>query len=126
MDKFCGKFCEVVKHKMLTATQQQLRNTKKEKFDEILENLYKKVMRRVQGETYASIVARKHIASVELGIFFLDQTFLEKRIDGLKLINEVASQSLTVMKQEKPESDMTESQKAQRAHQMKVNEFLTR
>ena len=60
--------------------------TKKERFDELTENLFKKMANRVAGKHLVDCVNEKLVFNTDLGIHFLSQTFFDKRIDGIKVI----------------------------------------
>ena len=79
---------------LLGSNPAQLRNTSKERFDETLESLYKVLLPRLGTRTPLSLNADKHMVCIELGLHFLDQNFLNKRIDGLKLVNDASAHCL--------------------------------
>jgi hypothetical protein len=74
-----------------------LRSTKKERFDDILENLYSKLLPRAKSLDIHDINISKTIITCQIGELFLRQNFLERRIDGLKLLGDVSHSCFTVL-----------------------------
>jgi len=52
---------------------------------------------RITSRDAASLLCDKYIVSLEIGQLFLSQNFLERRIDGLKLIRDVCSSCSRVL-----------------------------
>lgn len=90
VDEFFRKFIDSVQKALLESSREQLRVTKKEKFDEFAESVYKKLLPRVGQAPSAQGLLDKLVFSIDLGMHFLSQTFFDKRIDGIKTIGEAA------------------------------------
>lgn len=92
--KFAEEFIlnleQTVRRKMLRAETAQLRVTKKERFDDIIDALYDRLMPRVKSLDKTDLSNSKTLITCEIGKLFLRQSFLERRIDGLKLLSDVA------------------------------------
>lgn len=89
-EEFIPKLEEVVRAKMLGAQTAQLRVTKKERFDDVIDALFSRLMPRVKRLDQTDLSNAKTIITCEIGKLFLRQSFLERRIDGLKLLSDVA------------------------------------
>ena len=91
-----------------------LRLTKKPKFDEILDSLYKHILPRLEqphrgNETIqvrdpVQLGCERNVVSCSIGLLFLKQAFLERRVDGMKYLKEVSNSCLTAM-EFKPTAD---------------------
>ena len=57
----------------------------------MLETIYEELLTRVSNSDEAGLVQDWYRARLSAGKLFLSQTFLSKRIDGLKLIGRVCS-----------------------------------
>jgi hypothetical protein len=55
-------------------------------------NLWDKILARQY--TFFNTQVQKYIFSLQIGIMFLQQKFLEKRIDGAKLVDTVCKQAM--------------------------------
>ena len=73
-----------IKKKILTASEAILRNVKKDRIDGIVANLVGVLLTRVK--TFKQREWDKNLFNLEIGCVFLEQNFLEKRIDGAKII----------------------------------------
>ena len=64
----------------------------------MLEALYKRLLPRVKSRPIVSINIDRQYTALELGQLFLKQNFLEKRIDGLKLVSDVSASCSRVIR----------------------------
>lgn len=71
-----------------------MRNTSKETIDEILEKLYKEILPRLPHREAIDLMCERQMVTLEIGVLFLSLDFLSRRVDGVKLINEVSSSCL--------------------------------
>jgi len=80
---------KAAREKILRANITQLRTVSGKKFDEILEALYKHLLPRVTSRDAASLECDRNLVTLEIAQVFLGVDFLERRIDGLKLVRDV-------------------------------------
>ncbi len=90
--QFWPRLRDAVQAKLLGATSQQLRQIKKERVDDLVVCLWDRLMGRLYGE--ADLQVQKQIFNLDIGILFMAQNFLEKRIDGAKYIDTVCRLAL--------------------------------
>jgi hypothetical protein len=83
-----------IKKKILSSSEASLRNFRKERVDTLIQYLFNIMMTRIMP--YQVRENEKNMLSLDIGCFFLTLNFLEKRIDGAKLISEVCK-STTLM-----------------------------
>ena len=87
VDNYFHRLADAVEQKLLSATVAQLKAVRKERIDELIEKVWKSLLLRLHDAVALEIVRGKVI--VKVGIFFLKQNFLEKKIDGAKMIDGV-------------------------------------
>ncbi|CDW89068.1 ubiquitin carboxyl-terminal hydrolase family protein [Stylonychia lemnae] len=87
LDKFLPKLDAAVRKRLLNLSQAQIRNLKKDKIDSIISFTIGGLQSRMK--TYKQREYEKSLLSLEVGCIFLEQSFLERRIDGAKMIQEV-------------------------------------
>ena len=85
VDSYFTKFSEVVRDKLLSATSAQLRLVKLTRIEEIITLVWQKLLLRLMS--YFDLQVIKNQISLKVGILFMKQSFLEKRIDGAKMID---------------------------------------
>lgn len=56
-----------------------------------MDSIYKTLLSRVTSRDTAELLLDRHEVTLEIGKLFLSQSFLERRIDGLKLVRDVCS-----------------------------------
>jgi len=83
-----------IKKKILSSSEASLRNFRKERVDTLIQYLFNIMMTRIMP--YQVRENEKNKLSLDIGCYFLTLNFLEKRIDGAKLISEVCK-STTLM-----------------------------
>jgi hypothetical protein len=83
-----------IKKKILSSSEASLRNFRKERVDTLIQYLFNIMMTRIMP--YQLRENEKNMLSLDIGCYFLTLNFLEKRIDGAKLISEVCK-STTLM-----------------------------
>jgi|LauGreDrversion4_2_1035121.scaffolds.fasta_scaffold48368_2 hypothetical protein len=83
-----------IKKKILSSSEASLRNFRKERVDTLIQYLFNIMMTRIMP--YQVRENEKNMLSLDIGCYFLTLNFLEKRIDGAKLISEVCK-STTLM-----------------------------
>lgn len=94
VDEYFHNFREEVQQTLFNSSKQQLRHLKKEKVDKLVEHLFEKLVLREKEITTANAKESQSRFIVDLGIHFLKQDFLEKRIDGIKIIGSTALETL--------------------------------
>jgi hypothetical protein len=75
-------------------TSSQLRGIKKEGIDGVIDGLYDKVLKRQTDRDSLSLKDAKLSLSCTVGKVCLEQHFLERRIDGLKILGETCQACL--------------------------------
>jgi hypothetical protein len=98
--------------KILGATNRQHRNTNKETTDEIVENLYKEILPRLASRDAVGLSCDKQLAILDMGLLFLSQDFLGRRVDGVKLIGDVSFTCLRAFQQPPSTTVVSASQAA--------------
>lgn len=68
---------------------------RRERTEEIVNTLWEKLMARLM--TFFDTQVQKQIFNMNIGVLYLSQNFLERRIDGAKLIDHVCKQALLSM-----------------------------
>lgn len=91
LNEYLPQLESAVKMKVLTATETQLRNVKKDRIDGIVNCLISSLFSRIKN--YKQREHDKNLLNLEIGCMFLEQNFLERRIDGAKLITDVCRNS---------------------------------
>jgi hypothetical protein len=97
--EFLEKIEKAALDKIMRATNRQQRSTSKETTDEIVDKLYKDVLPRIASRDAAGLFCDRQLATLDIGVLFLSQDFLGRRVDGVKLITDVAFQCLRVLQQ---------------------------
>ena len=92
MDDFYIKFSDTVQSKLLSATSSQLRLAKQVRIDEIIALVWNKLLLRLLS--YFELQVIKNQITLKIGVLFMKQTFLEKRIDGAKMIDQVCKRAI--------------------------------
>ena len=87
LDEYMPLLTSAVQKKLLTASEASLKNVKKDRIDGIIQGLVNGLMSRQM--TYRQREQEKMALSLVVGAAFLAFNFLEKRIDGAKMIQEV-------------------------------------
>lgn len=87
LEKYCELFKDAIQNKILNADEKQLRSMRRERTEEIVNTLWEKLMARLM--TYFDSQVQKQIFNMNIGVLYLRQKFLERRIDGAKLIDHV-------------------------------------
>jgi hypothetical protein len=82
--EYLPKLNIAVRNKVLKATEMQLRNIRKDRIDGIVHNLIDVLFNRLV--TFKQRDLDKNLFNLDIGCAFLKVNFLEKRIDGAKLI----------------------------------------
>ena len=62
-----------------------------------MDSIYKTLLSRVTSRDAADIILDRHEVTLEIGKLFLSQSFLERRIDGLKLVRDVCSSCMRTL-----------------------------
>lgn len=99
VNEYLEQFERAAVDKIMKATNRQQRSTSKEVTDEIIDKLYKEILPRLASRDAAGLFCDRHLATLDIGVLFLAQDFLGRRVDGVKLINDVAFQCLRVLQQ---------------------------
>ena len=78
--------------KLLSATSAQLRSIKLTRIEEIITFVWQNMLLRKLA--YFDLQVLKSKLTVKIGILFMKQSFLEKRIDGAKMIDQVCKRAV--------------------------------
>lgn len=97
VEEYFPQFEQAIKEKIMAATETELRNVKKELLDEILEQLYKGILTRLNSRDQIELNSERNLFTIELGELFMRQNFIQGRIDGVRLISEVCKNCLTIL-----------------------------
>jgi hypothetical protein len=92
LDKYFEPLKDAVQNKILNADEKQLRAMMRERTEEIVKTLWEKLMARLM--TFFDSQVHKQILNMNIGVLYLRQKFLERRIDGAKLIDHVCKQAI--------------------------------
>jgi len=65
---------------------------KQQRMEELVTTLWEKIMARAYNNVETSI--QKNIFNLEIGALFMRQTFLERRIDGARIIDSICRNAL--------------------------------
>jgi len=98
-----------VKKRLLTSTEAQLRQIRKDRIDQLINLLINNLKVRFLNLKQREI--EKQMLQLEIGSVFLKQNFMERRIDGAKLIQEVCKQVNMIIYQQQSDSIMNNSSK---------------
>jgi hypothetical protein len=90
IDNYFARLADTVEEKLANASEAQLRAVRRERIDEIVDKVWKTLLSRVYDRFTLEVVKGKVV--VRVGIVFLQQSFLEKRIDGAKMVDYVCKQ----------------------------------
>lgn len=90
VDNYFLRLADAVEDKLANATEAQLRAVRRERIDEIVDRVWRTLLSRVYDRFTLEVVKGKVV--VRVGIVFLQQSFLEKRIDGAKMVDYVCKQ----------------------------------
>jgi hypothetical protein len=82
--EYLPKLNIAVRNKVLNATEMQLRNIRKDRIDGIVHSLIDVLFNRLV--TFKQRDLDKNLFNLDIGCVFLKVNFLEKKIDGAKLI----------------------------------------
>ena len=93
VDEYYERFRDAVEAKLLSATTHQLRQIKLTRIEEILRLIWERLLLR-QHDWFDLQVLRSKVA-VKIGLMFMKQPFLEKRIDGAKMIEQVCNTAVS-------------------------------
>ncbi len=85
VDAYYDRFRDAVEAKLLSATSAQLRSIKLKRIEEIITSVWQNMLLRKMA--YFDLQVLKSKLTVKIGILFMKQSFLEKRIDGAKMID---------------------------------------
>ena len=91
-DLFIPRLNAAIRNKILNATEAQLRTFNKARMDEIVNTMWDKLMARLLTNIETQV--QKNIFYMDMSVVYLHQKFLEKRIDGAKIIEVVCNQAL--------------------------------
>jgi hypothetical protein len=80
LDKYFEPLKDAVQNKILNADEKQLRAMMRERTEEIVKTLWEKLMARLM--TFFDSQVHKQILNINIGVLYLRQKFLERRIDG--------------------------------------------
>ena len=92
IDSYLENLQTAVLQKVINATEVQIRSMKQHRMEELVNTLWDKIMARIYDRTETSI--QKNIFNFEIGALFLRQTFLERRIDGARIIDSICRNAL--------------------------------
>ena len=92
IDVFVPRLNDALKAKILHASEAQLRTFNKQRMDEIVNTMWDKLMARLLPLFDTQV--QKNIFYMDVSVVYLQQKFLEKRIDGAKIIETVCNQAL--------------------------------
>ena len=93
VDAYFDRLCEVLEAKLQSADDKQLRLAKFTMIEQTVDTLWLKLMMRKMPETERQISKFKLLT--KLGILFLKQNFLQKRVDGAAAIDQVCKRALS-------------------------------
>ena len=93
VDAFYDRFRDAVEAKLLSATTAQLRAIKLARIEEMIAQVWQTLLLRRMS--YFDLQVLKSQLTVKVGILFMKQTFLEKRIDGAKMIDAVCKRAVS-------------------------------
>jgi hypothetical protein len=101
---FIPKLIECTHTTLMTASPDQLRNTKLQFIEDILKHIHEGLLMRLGQHDKAELADTKYIFQVQVGKLLLKTHMFATRIDGLKLIGEVSSHCRSVWREanEKP------------------------
>lgn len=88
IDKFYPQLFQAVRNKILNASEALLRNFKKDRIDMLVSSIFSGFFTRIMA--YQPRDLARNSFMLDIGIQFLRLNFLEKRIDGAKMISEVS------------------------------------
>ena len=91
IDKVFDRFKDAAESKLLSADEKYLRETRFDAIEEIVEAIWIKTMCRMAPNLQIQIFKYKLLT--KLGIKFLQQNFVQKRIDGAQAIHQVCQQA---------------------------------
>ena len=92
IDNYLERLRNAVLKKIITATEVQIRSMKQQRMEELVTTLWEKIMARAYNNVETSI--QKNIFNLEIGALFMRQTFLERRIDGARIIDSICRNAL--------------------------------
>ena len=92
VESYFERLKDVVETKLLNAPEQQLKDTRFDKIEETVEMVWLKLMKRKVNET--EVKNGKYQLLTKLGLIFLRQSFITKRIDGAMAIDQVCKSEL--------------------------------
>lgn len=92
VDAFYFKFSDAVQEKLLSATSDHLRVVKLTRIEEIITQVWQKLLLRLLS--YFELRVIRSQITLKVGILFMKQSFLAKRIDGAKMIDQVCKNAI--------------------------------
>lgn len=92
IDSTLERLRSAVLSKILNANEAQIRSMKQHRMEELVNTLWDKIMARKYTPTETSI--QKNFFNFEIGALFMRQTFLERRIDGARIIDSICRVAL--------------------------------
>jgi hypothetical protein len=87
IDHYLNRLKDAVEQHIITAEEKKVRLMKRERTDELVQNLWDKLMARQYP--FFTTQVQKNIFMLNIGVMFMKQNFLEKRIEGAKLVDGV-------------------------------------
>lgn len=122
MNQYFEEFESAAMKKIIGATNRQHRNTGKETTDGIVENLYKEMLPRLASRDAVGLTCDRHMAVLDMGLLFLSQDFLGRRVDGVKLINDVSFTCLRAFQQPPSGAAVTATQTADHERKLQMTD----
>lgn len=110
VDKFVQALADALMSKFMNSTEAHLRNFRKEKVAEMIDTLFNRLMARLLPNFEVQVAKSKF--SLKLGVLYMQQKFLQKRIEGAKFIDFVCNQAISQPEVELRQQLVTELKEA--------------
>jgi hypothetical protein len=91
VNDFFPAFYQAVCGKILSASEASLKNFRRDRIDSMIMYIFNILLTRIMP--YQLREQEKHMFTLRIGCYFLQLNFLEKRIDGAKMIAEACKQT---------------------------------
>jgi hypothetical protein len=92
IDNYLDRLQAAVLHKIINASESQIRSMKQHRMEELVNIMWDKIMARTTIITANAI--NKNLFNFEIGALFIRQNFFERRIDGARIIDAICKQAL--------------------------------
>ena len=89
MAKYFEPLEKAARQRILGAKTAELKKVGGKKFEELLDALYKNMLPRITSRDAASLESDRNLVTLEIAQLFLSVDFLQRRVDGVKLVHDV-------------------------------------